>query len=512
MGLGHVVEDVDDAVHYLSGAQQLHQLAGPLDGGQGIQGIQTLLELGGGLGPHPQGQSALADAGAVEAGGLEHHVGGVRHDLGVQSAHDARQAHGPVFVGNDQVVGGELAHVAVQGGQLLALLGPADDDMAALHIAVVKGVHGLAVLQHHVVGDVHDVVDGADAHAPQPLPHPLGGGGDLHVPHHPGGVPGHQVGGRGLDVQQIRQHAVGAALHLRLVEGQGLLIGGGHLPGQADHRQAVRPVGGDLELHHVIVRADDGLDVVAVFDSLLVEDEDTVGDAVGEFLLVGVEIGQGANGAGLGVVGHQVPLVEVGAGGDQGYGLTAGVQIAGELVDAGHLQSGDPGAHHRPEHLVPGLDVRGDGGLVLVQGVVVTQNGGGDDGGIGEVPLIQAQLVEAAHHAVGLHAPEHILLDLFAAGEGGVVQGHRHHVPHVDVPGAGDDLDGGTLANVQLADPHVVGIRVALHGEDGAHHDVGDLGPPVLGGLHLGPGEGHGLRELFIIGIDVHELVQPLSA
>ena len=512
MGLGHVVEDVDDAVHHLSGAQQLHQLAGPLDGGQGIQGIQTLLELGGGLGPHPQGQSALADAGAVEAGGLEHHVGGVRHDLGVQSAHDARQAHGPVLVGDDQVVGGELAHVAVQGGQFLALLGPADDDVAALHIAVVKGVHGLAVLQHHIVGDVHDVVDGTDAHAPQPLPHPLGRGGDLHVPHHPGGVPGHQIGGGGLDVQQVRQHAVGAALYLRFVESQGLLVGGGHLPGQTDDAEAVGAVGGDLELHHMVIRADNELDVIAVLDPFLVEDEDAVGDAVGELLLVGVEILQGADGACLGVVGHQVPLVEVGADGVRHSGGAAQVQtgVEGVVRLAGALQ--DLGAHHRPEHLVTGLDVGGDGGLVLVQGVVVVQDGGGDDSGVGEVPLIQAQLIEAAHHAVGLHAPQLALLDLLAAGEGGVVQGHGHHIAGVDVPGAGDNLDGRALAHIQLADPHVVGIRVALHSEDGAHHDIGDLGSPVLGGLHLGAGEGHGLGKVFIVGVDVHKLVQPLSA
>ena len=93
-----------------------------------------------------------------------------------------------------------------------------------------------------------------------------------------------------------------------------------------------------------------------------------------------------------------------------------------------------------------------------------------------------------------------------------MVQGHGHHIAHVDVPGAGDDLDGGALAHVQPADPHMVRIRVPLHGEDGAHHHVGDLGPPVLGGLHLGPGEGHGLGEIFVIGIDVHKLVQPLSA
>ena len=82
VGLGDEVQHVDDAVHHLAGAQQLHQLTGAVHGGQGVQGVQALLELGGRLRPHPQRQGALADAGAVEAGGLEDHVGGVRHDLG----------------------------------------------------------------------------------------------------------------------------------------------------------------------------------------------------------------------------------------------------------------------------------------------------------------------------------------------------------------------------------------------------------------------------------------------
>ena len=45
-----------------------------------------------------------------------------------------------------------------------------------------------------------------------------------------------------------------------------------------------------------------------------------------------------------------------------------------------------------------------------------------------------------------------------------------------------------------------------------AHHHIGDLGSQVLGDLHLGAGEGHGLGKVFIVGVDVHKLVQPLSA
>ena len=63
-------------------------------------------------------------------GGLEDHVHRVSHDLGVLTAHDARQAHCPMLIGDDQMVCGQLAYVAVQGGQLLALLRPANNDLA----------------------------------------------------------------------------------------------------------------------------------------------------------------------------------------------------------------------------------------------------------------------------------------------------------------------------------------------------------------------------------------------
>ena len=92
------------------------------------------------------------------------------------------------------------------------------------------------------------------------------------------------------------------------------------------------------------------------------------------------------------------------------------------------------------------------------------------------------------------------------------MQGHGHHVAHMDVPRAGDDLDGSILAHLQLAHPHMVGVGVALHGQDAAHHDVGDLGPQILGDLHLGAGQGHGLRKIFIAGINGDKFVEPFTA
>ena len=46
-------------------------------------------------------------------------------------AHDARQTYRPPLVGNDQMVGVQRVLPAVQGGELFALSGTADDDLPA---------------------------------------------------------------------------------------------------------------------------------------------------------------------------------------------------------------------------------------------------------------------------------------------------------------------------------------------------------------------------------------------
>jgi hypothetical protein len=78
----------------------------------------------------------------------------------------------------------------------------------------------------------------------------------------------------------------------------------------------------------------------------------------------------------------------------------------------------------------------------------------------------------------------------------------------VDVPGSGDDLDGLRLSHGDLTDPHVVAVGVTLHFLNAARHDVLDFLPQVLGALHLGAGDGHGLGEIPVVHrADVYEFL-----
>ncbi len=159
-------------------------------------------------------------------------------------------------------------------------------------------------------------------------------------------------------------------------------------------------------------------------------------------------------------------------------------------------------ADHGAEHLVAGLDVGGDGGLVLVDGVIVVQQCGGDDDRIGIIMLgSETQLLKGAEHTVGYHAPEFALFDLHAAGQQGLVLGDGHQVPHMDIPCAGDDLHRLALPHIDLADPHMVAVRVLLHRENLANNHVFQGFVQSRHRFHLGAGEGHGLVKLPVADI-----------
>ena len=244
---------------------------------------------------------------------------------------------------------------------------------------------------------------------------------------------------------------------------------------------------------------------------ILVEDEDAVGDAVGELLLLCVQVVQRADMVFGGVIGHQVTLVQVLAVGDD---LRLGFKGALPQIHAPVLH----GLHFRRDDLaedpVPGLDVRRDGGLGRVDGVIVAQNGGGFDLRVGEVVGGHVQLLDGAEHTVGGNAAQLPFGDLHPAGEQGVVQRRGDQIAHMHVPGAGADLDRLTLSHVDLGHQHVVGVGVLFDGQNSAHLHIFHLLAQILGDLHLGAGDGHGLGKGLVVDFlqgQINKLIQPFS-
>ncbi len=94
-------------------------------------------------------------------------------DGAVHAADHAGQGDGAAGIGDHQVGGVERVMLAVQGAELLAGPGGADEDGVAPQQVGVEGVHGLGQLGHDEVGHVDDVVDGVQADGGQAALQPL---------------------------------------------------------------------------------------------------------------------------------------------------------------------------------------------------------------------------------------------------------------------------------------------------------------------------------------------------
>ena len=142
---------------------------------------------------------------------------------------------------------------SVQGGQPFAGPGAAHDDRGVLDRPQVEGVKGLVVLQHNEVGDIDHVADGPQSGAGQPVLQPLGRRPDPHPVDHGGGVPVAQVGVGYGDADPLADG--GARLLVGDFRFSDLAAGERrHLVCHAQHREAVQPVRGELQVQHGVAQ------------------------------------------------------------------------------------------------------------------------------------------------------------------------------------------------------------------------------------------------------------------
>ena len=76
---------------------------------------------------------------------------------------------------------------------MLATLGEAHDDLGPADFCKIERMKRLAQFKEHVIGDIDDVVDGANADGFEALAQPSGRRTDFHAADEPGGVMGAKI-------------------------------------------------------------------------------------------------------------------------------------------------------------------------------------------------------------------------------------------------------------------------------------------------------------------------------
>ena len=203
----------------------------------------------------------------------------------------------------------------------------------------IKGMQGLTEFQHHQVGDVHHVVDGTQ---PRPLQAGLQPTGRRSNP-------------KAREGREAEQAALFDGVLIRWSDGQGLRgdRGGGraqgqrsrsegcHFPGDALHGQPVGSVGGDGQLQHLIIEAQQGAHGAAQSGTLLkhlIEDHDAF-RAVGQ-----AQLGEGTDHAAaghapqLGWLDREVHRWQIGPHGGDSH-VDAGAHVAGSADNLQWLRS-----------------------------------------------------------------------------------------------------------------------------------------------------------------------------
>ena len=159
-----------------------------------------------------------------------------------------------MIVANGHDLAVQRVFLAVQGLELLAVLGKADGEVAALDLVGIIDVQRAAEVHHHIVGDVHQRRDRAQPHRLQPVLQPARGGGVLHIAEMPADHDGAGIHGIRREVAAPDDRARIAAVALGGVQlAQRAEAGRRQVTGHATHAQAIGAVRRDGDVDQRVV-------------------------------------------------------------------------------------------------------------------------------------------------------------------------------------------------------------------------------------------------------------------
>ncbi len=228
----------------------MQQLGEPGDRPDDSVRVDTALEPGRRLRTKAEPGRGLHHTERLEPRDLQGDGGRRVGDLRVEPAHHARDADRSVVgVADQEVVGGERLHASVERRHRLSRGCHPDAKTSPLRIRAerreVVRVIRLVELEHHVVADIHDVVDGTHAGRAEASLHPRRRRTDDDARHHRRREAPAAVAGEDLDLGLVLLAVVG-----QLRGGHAELESevGGEVAGDADVAPTVGTVAGDVEV------------------------------------------------------------------------------------------------------------------------------------------------------------------------------------------------------------------------------------------------------------------------
>jgi len=240
-------------------ASQLHhQVCYPTSGREGNSGVHAAFEAARGFRRQLVSARRPRDRHRVEPGCLDEHGARRGPHLCRGPAHHSGKTDRTGFIGDQEVLGVERAHLPIEGLELLTGAGASDGDPALKGVVVVP-VDGVPELEHHIVGDVDEDAEGPHAGEGQPRDHPRWCGlGSVHITHETRNeFGGSDLTTNGVGVIDGDREAL-AGIHVlpgpvrRVAERRprGVRVFARHTP----DRERVAAVGGHVDLDCLIVK------------------------------------------------------------------------------------------------------------------------------------------------------------------------------------------------------------------------------------------------------------------
>ena len=240
--------------HIRWGGRSARQLKNQFHGAHGtaqdIPGGSAAFKAVGGVGGQGQPAGRGAHGGGLEPGGLQNDIrSGVRHAAFLPTHHAADGERLAGLVRDNQVRAVKRVFLAVQSLESFPFISGAGDD-AALHFRRVKGMEGRSQFMQDEVGNIHNVVDGAQTDGYQAFLQPFRAFLHVHAADFYGGVVRVQ-----LRLVQPHEVSGGFQRHSGVVNGNGPVLPAGDSGQFIRHAvvgKQVRPVGRHFHFHQGI--------------------------------------------------------------------------------------------------------------------------------------------------------------------------------------------------------------------------------------------------------------------